>query len=613
MENNFFKIRDEMRGIHSRGNIEAELVIWGTLLALFKEQGETISQVIKTNNVTEQIKGLISNLSVEDPFKEVIVQLYNTTFTANHTNTLVSILLNFENMIKENQIGTIFDNIIENIGMNAMSDQHMTPDVINAIAINYLKSESPVTFYDGTAGYGQTAIRFAQVNTNSNLALQEINPLAATVLRLRLYLKDMNGEVVLGDVITNPGFIHDKQLSKFDRVFMSPPVARFFSENAQSIIANDPYNRFSYGIPPRSKGELAFLSCGLSVTKEDGKAAFLLSPGAFFRGGPEKEIRQRLIDLDLIEAVIGLPSLLQPYTAIKPVLLLCNKNKSEERKGKILMVNAEDLGTSNKREVLLSEDNMHLINEIVSKGLETDGISKFVERNDIQLAQLTPSNYVFRQQIQLHEVGEVMVEMDELNKIVTKPLAELVKIYRGYNASPKDESENGEYAVVKISDVQDGELNVDQLTRYSITNNAKIEANRIQQGDILLSVRGVNRKAALFTSNRDDVLLSQNFAGIRCGELVDPEFLMIYFESPVAQYYFEKHTVGTTIATLAVKDLGQLPVPLLPLNEQRKLVETHKAEQQAIKEQLEQLQARQTQLKLQAYETMGIDKAFTIL
>lgn len=613
MENNFFKIRDEMRAIHSRGNVEVELVIWGTLLALYKEQGEKISQLLKTNDATEQIKGLISNLSVEDQFKEVMVQQYNTTFTVNYTNALVSILLNFENMIKENQIGTIFDNIIENIGMNTMSGQHMTPDAINAIAINYLKSELPVTFYDGTAGYGQTAIRFAQANTNSNLALQEINPLAATVLRLRLYLNDMNGDVVLGDVISNPAFIQNEQLIKFDRVFMSPPLGGVFNEHVQNLIANDPYNRFSYGIPPRSKGELAFLSCGLSATKEDGKAAFLLSPGAFFRGGPEKEIRQRLIDLDLIEAVIGLPSLLQPYTAIKPVLLLCNKNKSEERKGKILMVNAEDLGTSNKREVLLSEEDMHLINEIVSKGLETEGISKFVGRNDIQLAQLTPSNYVFKQQTQLHEVGEVMVEMDGLNKIVTKPLAELVKIYRGYNASPKDESENGEYAVVKISDVKDGELNVDELTRYSITNNAKIEANRIQQGDVLLSVRGVNRKVALFTSNRDDVLLSQNFAGIRCGELVDPEFLMIYFESPVAQYYFEKHTVGTTIATLAVKDLGQLPVPLLPLNEQRKLVETYKAEQQAIKEQLEQLQARQTQLKLQAYETMGIDKAFTIL
>lgn len=613
MEKAINKIQEEMRAVHSRGNVEVELVTWGTLLSLFKEQDAIISQVIKTNDVTEQIQGLIKNLSIEDQFKEVMLQQYNETFTVNTTNTLVSILLQLEKMVRENPIGTIFDSIIENIGMTTTSGQHMTPNDINMIAIDYLQSDLPLDYYDGTAGYGQSAIQFAQANPNSKLALQEIMPFAATVLRLRLYLHDINGEVVLGDVIANPGFVQNEQLMKFDRVFMSPPLAGTFNENVQTMIANDPYNRFSYGIPPRSKGELAFVSCGLSATKEDGKAAFLLSPGAFFRGGPEKEIRQRLIDLDLIEVVLSLPSLLHPYTAIKPVLLLCNKNKPEQRKGKILMVNAEDLGVSNKREVTLCDENIHLINEIIRGGQEIDGISKFVERHEIQLAQLTPSNYVFKQQTQLHEVGEVLVEMDKLNNIATKPLADLVKIYRGYNASPKDESENGEYAVVKISDVQDGEVNVAELTRYSITNNAKIEANRIQQRDILLSVRGVNRKAALFTDDRNDILLSQNFAGIRCGELVDPEFLMMYFESPVAQFYFDKHTVGTTIVTLSMKDLGQLPVPVLSLAEQRQLVETYKAEQQTIKEQLAQLQARQTQLKLKAYKTMGIDQAFTIL
>jgi type I restriction enzyme M protein len=58
-------------------------------------------------------------------------------------------------------------------------------------------------------------------------------------------------------------------------------------------------------------------------------------------------------------------------------------------------------------------------------------------------------------------------------------------------------------------------------------------------------------------------MLSQNFAGIRCGELIDPKFLLLYFESPVTQFYFNKHTPRTTIMTLSMNNLKVLPVPLL--------------------------------------------------
>lgn len=541
-----------------------------------------------------------------------MIQEFNEIFTASHTNTLVSALLNFESVIQKNLLGEVFDNLIGIVGVNAR-ELFITPDPINDIAINYLKSDQKVDFHDGTAGYGQTAIKFSQNTPEARLSLQEINPLAATVLRLRIYLNDIDGEVIIGDLIKNPGFIKDNKLIQYDRVFMAPPFAMRFRKDVYEKINEDPYGRFIYGTPPRSQGDSVFLSYGLSATKEDGKAAFLLPQGVLFRGGPEKEIRQRLIDLDLIEAVVALPSLLQPYTAVKPILLLCNKNKSEARKGKILMINAEDLADINKRETILKKDDINFINNIIINGKEVEELSVFVSKEEIRLAQLTPNSYVYKAQTQVNEFGKVTIEIRALEKIPTTQLSELVEIYRGYNASPKDEAEDGEYAVVKISDVQEGKVDVDKLTRYSIKNNAKIDTNRIQQGDILLSVRGVNRKTALFISNRENVLLSQNFAGIRCGKLLDPEYLILYFESPVAQFYFDKHTVGSTIVTLSVKDLNKLPVPLISIEEQRNIVEAYKAEQLTIKEELARLEERQKQLKLQAYESMGIDKAFTIL
>lgn len=597
-------------------NSGTTLLITGTILAIVKQNGSELSKVIQSQDVQEKVVKMISGLQLEEQFKNLMLEVFKNTYSAKYTNTLVNVLLNVEQNFKKNvSMGEVFDELIESVGMESR-ELFLTPQSINKISISYLVNEvsADTTFHDGTAGYGQTAMMFAKEVTNSRLALQEINPTAATILRLRLFLNDIEATVAVDDLIKKPAYVEENKLVQFDRVFMAPPFGMRLTEEQQMDMKFDQFNRFVYGIPPRSQGDITFLSCGLSATKEDGKAAFIFPMGVLFRGGPEKEIRQRLIDFDVIEAIVALPSLLQPYTNIKTALLLCNKNKPELRKGKILMINAEDLGESvNKRDIVLTEDKIDLINNIISEGKEVEEISRFVTNDEIQLAQLTPSNYIYKAETQVSEFGTVAINIDALNDVPMKPLSALVDFYRGYNASTKDEDENGEYAVVKISDVQDSEVILEGVTRYSIKNNAKIENNRIQQGDVLLSVRGVNRKAALFMSDRDDVLLSQNFAGIRCGELLDPEFLLLYFESPIAQFYFDKHTTGTTITTLSMKDLKELPVPLLSLDEQRKIVETLGAEQGKIKEELERLEARQKALKLEAFEAMGINKTFTIL
>ncbi|MBO9131244.1 type I restriction-modification system subunit M/S [Bacillus sp. 165] len=594
---------------------ETNLLLTGTVLAIAKQNGLELTKVIQSQNILEKVEKIISDIQLEVYFKKLMLEIFKNTFTAKLTNSLVNVLSFIEQNLKNLSMGVVFDELIEYVGIESR-DLFLTPQSINRISINYLldQKSSISTFHDGTAGYGQTAMMFAKEFPNSRLAFQEINPMAATVLRLRLFLNDIEATVAVGDLIKKPAYIEGNKLIQFDRVFMAPPFGLRLTEEQQIDMKYDPFNRFIYGIPPRSQGDLTFLSCGLSATKEDGKAAFLLPMGVLFRSGPEKEIRQRLIDFDVIEAIVSLPPLLQPYTGIKTVLLLCNKNKSESRKGKILMINAEALGDMvNKRDLVLKEKKIELINDIISMGKEIEEISRFVSNDEINSAQLTPNNYIYKTETQVSEFGTIAIDMDALSNIQTKPLSELVDFYRGYNASTKDENENGDYSVVKISDIQDGLVNLESVTRYSITNKAKVDNNLIQQGDVLLSIRGVNRKAALFTSERDDVLSSQNFAGIRCGELLDPKFLLLYFESPIAQFYFDKHTTGSTIMTLSMKDLKDLPVPLISLDEQCKIVEAYDAEKRKINDELARLEERQKELKLEVYEAMGINKAFTLL
>lgn len=67
---------------------------------------------------------------------------------------------------------------------------------------------------------------------------------------------------------------------------------------------------------------------------------------------------------------------------------------------------------------------------------------------------------------------------------------------------------------MKIVNVTKGEIQFDELSKYNIKNNAKVLNNRIQNNDVLLSIRGTNRKVAIFQLDREDILMSQNFVGI---------------------------------------------------------------------------------------------------
>lgn len=608
--NYVWEISDLIRGV---SNQEELVTVVGSILAVGKGDKKVLSTIAQSQNVLEDFIGEIYKLEIEDVFKEYMMEEFKLKISKPYTNAFVKLLIVTEKYLRDFSSEELYETVIELLAVNGR-DIFATPNSISEIAINYLMDGSAAehTFYDGTAGYGISALKYAEKNEGAQLFLQEINKTALTSLRLRLFMKNLSANLILGDVIQNPAFVEGGQLIQFDRVFMAPPFGLRLPGELQDEMARDVFNRFVYGVPPRSQGDLAFLSCGLSATKPDGKAAFLLPAGVLFRGGPEKEIRQNLIDFDVIEAVVALPSSLHSFTSINTVLVLCNKNKIESRKRKILMIDAEDFGVNNKKETILEPQDIQKINNIVSLGQEVDEVSKFVSTEEIKLAQLTPNKYIVKKVTLNSEFGDLMFNMDELEKIETRPLLQFVEFYRGFNAPTKDENEDGEVGVLKISDIQDGEIHYNSITRYSITNNAKVDNYRIQKGDVLLSIRGVNRKVALFNSDNEDILMSQNFSGMRCNELLDPRFLQLYLESPVAQYFLDSYTTGSTIMNVSLKDLKNLPIPVISLDEQKRIVTAFDEEQQMLNEEIKRLEVRKKELKLEAYAAIGIDKAFTI-
>ena len=123
---------------------------------------------------------------------------------------------------------------------------------------------------------------------------------------------------------------------KFDTVIANPPFS--LDKWGADEAATDPYNRFWRGIPPKSKGDWAFISHMIEVAQEgSGKVGVVIPHGVLFRGASEGKIRRHVIEENLLEAVIGLPANLFYGTGIPAAIAIFNKGKKTDH---VLFVDA---------------------------------------------------------------------------------------------------------------------------------------------------------------------------------------------------------------------------------------------------------------------------------
>lgn len=152
-----------------------------------------------------------------------------------------------------------------------------------------------------------------------------------SLAKMNLFLHgEDNHKVEWGDTLRNPLLLdNDGGLKHFDVVVANPPFSldRWGYESAES----DKYHRFSRGTPPRTKGDYAFILHMIEVMKpRSGRMAVVAPHGVLFRGGAEGKIRTKLIDENLLDAVIGLPEKLFYGTGIPAAILVFRKRKKDD-------------------------------------------------------------------------------------------------------------------------------------------------------------------------------------------------------------------------------------------------------------------------------------------
>lgn len=218
---------------------------------------------------------------------------------------------------------------------------YVTPRDANTVLIGLAAPATGATVNDPAAGLGSTLTELLRQSEHEGatfaLSAQEIDPFSWRLCKRNLLLHGVpQANVILGDTLRQPPIGADGRLETFDVVVSDPPWSIIGSDAGATL--DDPWGRFPDKLP-RSRPEFAWIYHALATLRPEGRAALLLSQGALFRGGEEKRARKRLIDMDVVEAIITLPNTRQS-TSIPSCAILLNRAKRSDRHERILFIDA---------------------------------------------------------------------------------------------------------------------------------------------------------------------------------------------------------------------------------------------------------------------------------
>ncbi len=146
-------------------------------------------------------------------------------------------------------------------------------------------------------------------------------------------------QVVRGDTLRQPAFFSGDSLATFDCVIANPPFS--LEKWGEEVWVNDPYGRNFAGMPPAKSGDYAWVQHMIkSMAPATGRMAVVLPHGALFRMGKEGEIREKILQMDLLETVIGLGPNLFYGTGLAACILVFRQRKKKDRKKKVLILDA---------------------------------------------------------------------------------------------------------------------------------------------------------------------------------------------------------------------------------------------------------------------------------
>ncbi|MGB9695355.1 MAG: N-6 DNA methylase [Caldisericaceae bacterium] len=354
---------------------------WETIRRETQNLGDLLNNALKVlEDKNPQLQGMLSWVDFNNPSEMP-------------PNVLEKLLQHFDNIplndkTLEKGTKTFGDAFIEFIAYIAEehekqeASKRLTPPDLNKLLATLINPQDGQRIYDPAAGTASTLIAVAQeVNRRVALYGEELDLDNWRLAKINLLLHNVDARLENRDCLISPAFVDGSNIRQFDRVVCHPEFSR--GNWGVSEAANDPFKRFEFGIPPAKYADWAFIQHILASLKDDGKAVVLMPHGVLFRGHSEAEIRKKVVETDWLEAVIGLSEKIFFGVGIPGVVLIFNKSKPEDRKGKVLFVDAsKEYEAGTKRNRLRDEDIARIV-ETYRQFSEIECYSKVVTLDEI--------------------------------------------------------------------------------------------------------------------------------------------------------------------------------------------------------------------------------------
>jgi type I restriction enzyme M protein len=267
-------------------------------------------------------------------------------------------------------IGNAYEFLIKNFAASSgkKAGEFYTPPEVSELIARLVEPIEGDEICDPACGSGSLLMKCGdQVKANFNkskryaLFGQEAIGSTWALAKMNMFLHgEDNHRIEWGDTIRNPKLLEGEgRLKHFDVIVANPPFSldKWGHESAEY----DPYGRFRRGVPPRTKGDYAFILHMIETMKPgSGRMGVVVPHGVLFRGAAEGKIRTKLIEENLLDAVIGLPEKLFYGTGIPAAILIFRKNKADEN---VLFIDASREYKDGKNQNSLTEKNQNKIIE----------------------------------------------------------------------------------------------------------------------------------------------------------------------------------------------------------------------------------------------------------
>ncbi|RMI28460.1 type I restriction-modification system subunit M [Nocardia stercoris] len=378
------------------GTVQERRASWSSILATITQPGlgqrvRACLQAIETANPDKfsRLFGSMTWTSEEVLSSEVLASVMRAM---NRTPKM------HEGNMSHDVLGGAYEYLLKRFsdGSGTRAGQFFTPREVVELIVELLDPKGFESVYDPTCGSGGMLIASANLlkahggrGYTLRLYGQESVPDMAGVARMNLFMHNLTQfQVEVGDTLKEPRFKKpDGSVAKFDVILANPPYSQKWK----------PWNkdpRAIGGVAPQSTADWAFVQHMIaSMNPKNGRAGVVLPHGVLFRGGQEAAIRQRILDDDLLEAVIGLPSNLFYGTTIPTCILVFRApgTKALERKDGVLFIDASKRITKAKnRNVLTDVDIADVVTAYLSS-FDADGEPVDAGREGSLLARLVPT------------------------------------------------------------------------------------------------------------------------------------------------------------------------------------------------------------------------------